>query len=125
MQLTDGPGGLSAGPFPAKLGTTLGLGQAESVLVALDPAIPRGPWDAHIVLRSGMTERDAAANVTFPEAPATSAGPVEAGSGSGGSGRLPLGLGGAALILAIVVVLMLTRRWSRGEPAGHDAQRGG
>ncbi len=67
LRLADGPGGLSAGPFPAKLGTTLGLGQTQPVLVPLDPAIPRGPWDARIVLRSGLTERDASAASPSPK----------------------------------------------------------
>src|SRR5207248_3417987 len=53
LELKDGPGGLSAGPFPAELGTTLGIGEREPVLVKLDPRIPAGPWDAHITLRSG------------------------------------------------------------------------
>ena len=76
LRLTNGPGGLSAGPFEAKLGTTLGVGQTEPVLVTLDRAIPAGPWDARIVLRSGLTEREATARVTFPAEGASSAEPV-------------------------------------------------
>lgn len=116
LRLTNGPGGLSAGPFTAKLGTTLGVDQVGPVLVALDPAIPRGPWDARIVLRSGTTERDATAKVTFPEAAATSAGPVEAEpdpGGSGGSGASPLvpvAVGGAVLTLATGAGFVLFRR---------------
>lgn len=121
LRLTNGPGGLSAGPFDAKLGTTLGLGQTEPVLVALDPAIPRGPWDAHIVLRSGTTEREATAQVTFPETAATSAGPVKAKSTSGGSGLLPLAA--AALIMAVLSLLLvqvLARRRNSRKPALRD-----
>lgn len=118
LRLTNGPGGLSAGPFPAKLGTTLGLGQSEAVLVPLDPAIPRGPWDARIVLRSGTTEREATASVTFPEAPATSATPVKTKSSSGGSAILPLALGGIALIGVILPTAVLVRRRSKRKPTG-------
>jgi len=110
LRLANGPGGLSAGPFPAKLGTTLGLGQAAPVVVPLDPAIPRGPWDARIVLRSGTTEREATARVTFPEAAATSAEPVKPQPGSGGTSVLPLALGGAAAIAAVGTGLVLTSR---------------
>jgi len=111
LRLTNGPGGLSAGPFPAKLGTTLGLGQTEPVLVALDPAIPRGPWDARIVLRSGMTEREATATVTFPEAADTAAAPVESVAGKDGASALPLALaaGGAGVVSVSVLGLLLTR----------------
>jgi MYXO-CTERM domain-containing protein len=119
VRLSNGPGGLSAGPFPANLGTTLGLEQEAQVLVALDPAIPRGPWDAHIVLRSGTTEKDATANVTFPEAAATSAEPVKADSDSGGSGIPPYVLGGGALLLALLLLLLLLRR-RRREPVEPD-----
>ena len=76
LRLTNGPGGLSAGPFPAKLGTTLGLGQTEPVIVNLDPAVPKGPWTARIVLRSGTVERQADATVTFPDAGAPPPAPV-------------------------------------------------
>jgi len=109
LRLTNGPGGLSAGPFPAKLGTTLGVDQTAPVLVPLDPAIPRGPWDARIALRSGTTERDATANVTFPEQAATSAGPVEprSRSGSGRSILVLLAIGGA---VAVALGLVLARR---------------
>ena len=108
LRLTNGPGGLSAGPFAAKLGTTLGVGQTGPVQVALDPAIPRGPWDARIVLRSGTTEREATANVTFPEGPAASAGSVEVEPDSGGSGLLAPIIG--AVVLALIVLGLLVMR---------------
>jgi hypothetical protein len=111
LRLTNGPGGLSAGPFPAKLGTTLGVEQTAPVLVPLDPAIPPGPWHARIVLRSGTTERDATANVTFPEPAATSAGPVEprSRSGSGWSILVLLAIG-AVVAVALALGLVLARR---------------
>jgi opacity protein-like surface antigen len=77
LRLSDGPGGLSAGPFNAQLGRTLGIGQTEPVLVPLDRAIPAGPWNAHIALRSGLLERTASAKLTFPTKPASASGPVK------------------------------------------------
>ena len=120
LQLTNGPGGLSAGPFPARLGTTLGLGQVEPVTVMLDPAIPAGPWDAHMTLQSGTTVREATARVTFPAAAATSAPPVMAQPPSPkGSGSLPLVLV-VALLIAIVLLLVVLfgRRRRRRSPTG-------
>jgi hypothetical protein len=110
LELANGPGGLSAGPFAARLGTTLAPGQVEPVLVTLDPAVPRGPWDAHIVLRSGTTQRDATARVTFPVAAATSAAPVKTKATSGGSGLLLYILGGVALLLLILVAALVIRQ---------------
>jgi hypothetical protein len=67
LQLTAGPGGLSAGPFPATLGTTLAIGDTEPVTIALDKRVPAGPWDAEITLRSGLIEHSARATITFPD----------------------------------------------------------
>jgi hypothetical protein len=69
LALTDGPGGLSAGPFPITLGTTLGIGQTEPVTVPLDQQIPDGPWRATLTVRSGLIKRTAQATLTFPAAP--------------------------------------------------------
>ena len=66
LQLSSGPGGLSAGPFAATLGTTLAIGETELLSVVLDKQVPAGPWEAHIVLRSGLLERSARATITFP-----------------------------------------------------------
>jgi len=119
LRLTNGPGGLSAGPFDAKLGTTLGLGQTEPVLVTLDRALPAGPWDARIVLRSGTTEKEATAKITFPDAPAAAAGPVEVEPDSGGSSALPLVLGGVGALAVVVAaaVVLRGRRPSRSSGA--------
>ena len=67
LELSDGPGGVSAGPFPAALGTTLGIGDTETVTIPLDRQLPSGPWDARITLESGLLQRSAQATITFPE----------------------------------------------------------
>jgi hypothetical protein len=66
MQLSAGPGGLSAGPFAANLGTTLAIGATEPITIMLDKQIPDGPWHALVTLRSGLLERSARATITFP-----------------------------------------------------------
>jgi hypothetical protein len=78
LSLTNGPGGLSGGPFPARLGTTLGIGQTEPVVVPLDQRIPGGTWDAKITLRSGVLEHAATGRITFPVAAGASSPPVKA-----------------------------------------------
>jgi len=67
LRLTDGPAGLSGGPFPVSLGTTLAIGATEPVLVVLDRSLPAGPWQARITLRSGVTSQTARAKLTFPD----------------------------------------------------------
>ena len=66
LTLAQGPGGLSAGPFAATVGTTLAVGATAPVEVLLDPAISGGPWLARIAMRSGLFERRAEATITFP-----------------------------------------------------------
>jgi hypothetical protein len=100
LQLLGGPGELSAGPFPATLGTTLGIGDTEPVTIAVDKRIPAGPWDARITLHSGLLERSARATITFPDTGASP--PVNIGSTRPGwlypaiAGLVALGLGIAA-----------------------------
>ena len=45
LTLTGGPGGLTAGPFPVALGTTLAPGDSAPVTATLDQQLPdgRGP----------------------------------------------------------------------------------
>jgi hypothetical protein len=68
LELTAGPGGLNAGPFPADLGVTLAVGDTEPVTIPLDKQLPAGPWGAQITLHSGLLERRAEATITFPDA---------------------------------------------------------
>jgi hypothetical protein len=72
LQLSSGPGGLSAGPFQANLGTTLAIGATEPIIIMLDKQIPDGPWHALVTLRSGLLERSARATISFPETGAPS-----------------------------------------------------
>jgi hypothetical protein len=66
LTLTDGPAGLTAGPFPVSLGTTLAIGDIEPVSIWLDKQLPAGPWEAHLTLTSGLLTEKAHATLTFP-----------------------------------------------------------
>lgn len=77
LSLSDGPGGLKAGPFPATLGTTLGIGQTEPVSIALPQAITGGPWTATLTLQSDLVKKTVTGRITFPAAGQTAA-PVKA-----------------------------------------------
>ncbi|ONH62115.1 hypothetical protein CcI49_01485 [Frankia sp. CcI49] len=102
LLLTDGPGGLRAGPFDAKLGTTIAPGESDPVTVFLDPLVPAGPWKATITLRSGLVENTISARIRFPDRPGTQAGPVR-------ERLLPfLPLDGPAAVAAVAGTGMLT-----------------
>lgn len=121
LQLSDGPGGLSAGPFDVQLGTTLAPGQTAPVTVELDEALPDGPWLARMVLRSGRDERAAEATITFPADAGETAEPVAAE-------EVPLDatnpwvFAAGALIgllsLLLLVLALLRRRGRRGAGEG-------
>lgn len=66
LNLTGGPGGLRAGPFPAKLGVTLAPGDSSAVTILLDRQLPDGPWQAVLKLRSGLLERSVKGTLLFP-----------------------------------------------------------
>lgn len=76
LKLSAGPGGLSAGPFTANLGSTLAPGDSQPVTVTLDKALPAGPWTAQIDIQSGTLNRSATATLTFPTDPGMVAPPV-------------------------------------------------
>jgi hypothetical protein len=111
LTLRDGPGGLSAGPFPVTLGTTLGRGQTEPVTVELDKQLPDGPWKAHLSVTSGLLTETAQATLTFPA------------SGTGQTVTLSDGtsvwwwIGGCLLVLVLLagILVLLIRRGRRGD----------
>jgi hypothetical protein len=103
LQLSDGPGGLSAGPFPASLGVTLAIGDTEPATIALDEQIPRGPWNAHIELHSGLLERDSRATLSFP-------GAASADSSSSRPGWVYAAIAGLLVLLLGVVALLIRRQ---------------
>lgn len=113
LRLTNGPGGLSAGPFPAKLGTTLAPGQSEPVTVVLDKALPAGPWNARIMLQSDLVRRAAKATITFPVDSGSEAKPVKATPIPLTKNRhvlVPIAIG---LIVALLIGLLLLLLWRR------------
>lgn len=77
LELSDGPGGLRAGPFSADV-RTLAIGDTGDVSVALDKALPAGPWKARLVMRSGRIEKAVEATLTFPDGAGQKSAPATA-----------------------------------------------
>ncbi|MEO6205237.1 MAG: peptidase [Mycobacteriales bacterium] len=118
LKLSEGPGALSAGPFPVTGGTTIGVGQTQPVSITLPKQITGGPWTADLTLRSGLLERDATAQITFPDAAGATAPPVAATPKSFTAEHnvlLPFaaGLIGLLIVLLITVGYLTSRRRAR------------
>lgn len=118
LTLANGPGGLRAGPFPARLGTTIAPGQSEPVTVILDKRVPDGPWKALIRLTSGLTSRSAQAIITFPRGVGSARPQTTLVAASG-----HYLIGGAIAALAILAALLAARLRSR-RPARVPATAG-
>ena len=130
LRLSDGPGGLSAGPFAADLGTVLGIGQTAPVRIVLDERLPSGPWLARLDLRSGRVQRAAQATLVFPDAAGERAAPVEAeelGLAEDPDVLIPFAGGLIGLILLALLLLLLLRRRRRkdDEEEEQDAEEQG
>ncbi|MDI2031102.1 hypothetical protein QFW96_20895 [Saccharopolyspora sp. TS4A08] len=98
MSLSNGPGGLNAGPYPVELGTTVAPGQSSTATTILDERLPEGPWTVHLTLRSGLVERTGTATITLPR---SGAGPLVGLTSGTWSGTA------AALVLVPAVVIIL------------------
>ena len=119
LSLSNGPGGLNAGPFTAKLGTTLGVADTEPVTVPLDKALPAGPWLATISLESGLTKRSATATITFPDVAGpgndSSAAPVQLQQSSDKNGLplVPIGVATGVGLLGLIALVLFKRPTGR------------
>jgi hypothetical protein len=67
LTLSDGPAGMSAGPFEVAI-DTLAVGETRTSSLELDRSLPAGPWNATLTLRSDTLERTSEATLTFPAA---------------------------------------------------------
>lgn len=113
LTLSNGPGGLRAGPFQVSIPRTIGIGETEGVSVALDKQTPLGPWLAKMDLKSGYIERAATATITFPAQAGAAAKPVKAKSVPLTANRsilIPAALGFIALAFVALIVFWLRRR---------------
>lgn len=66
LTLSDGPGGVSAGPFAVQNGLTLAPGDSRSIDTTLSDQLADGPWTATVELSSGLIHQSAKATISFP-----------------------------------------------------------
>jgi hypothetical protein len=124
LELTDGPGGLRAGPFPVASQTTVGPGLTGEVPVVFDPDLPQGPWRAVARLSAGDLERQAEAQITFPEHVGISEA-VEADPLQDRGVLIPLAAGLLLLALLLLLLVALRRRRSDDEDDDGSSSNGG
>jgi hypothetical protein len=114
--LSNGPGGLRAGPFREGNVTTLAIGGTGDVLIKLDKSLPAGPWLARLDMQSGFIKHSVTGTLTFPDK--GSAAPVTAKlveSKSSIPAWLLAVLGIAVLAVIGLLILFLLKRRSRPE----------
>ena len=102
LKLSEGPGGLSAGPFPLQQAATIAPGASQNVIFTLDAELPNGPWKAHLRLKSGLIEHETSATITFPTA--------GQGETVDGPPFLWIALGVGVLLIAAALLWWLRRR---------------
>ncbi|WP_207919551.1 hypothetical protein [Micromonospora sp. KC207] len=117
--LSDGPGGIRAGPFDVVQGTTLAAGEAGTVRVIFPAELANGPWRIALELASGKVRRSASGTITFPD-------PGQAGRRTPLLDRLTQNRwlrGGVLAVAAVAVagVALLIRRLRRRRAAVHAA----
>lgn len=117
LDLTNGPGGLTANTVSAQT-TTIAPGEGGKVLFALpdSASLPAGPWQAAVNLESGFNKHDSSAEITFPD---EGVGEAVGESGSLSGGAI------AGIVVAVIVVLgglahLLIRR--RSAAGAHEAR---
>ena len=121
LSLTQQDTRITAGPFPAELGTTLAPGDSEPVTVDLPAAVTGGPWQTVLTLHSGTLQRRAKATLVFPAGAGQAAPPVAATEVPLYRDRgvlIPFAAGLAGLIALLVLLAALLSRRRRDPPTG-------
>lgn len=98
VTLTDGPGGMHAGPFDVVRGTTLAAGDAGTATVRFPRELPNGPWKIQINLESGLVKHTATGEISFPD-------PDQVGQSTSlfSGRRRPAAIAGAVLLAGLAI----------------------
>ena len=108
LSLSDGPSGLSAGPFNLDQTITIAPGESSQVKVTMGSSLPDGPWAARLHLSSGLVSHETSGQLTFRNAK-----PSERVQPDSGSNVLLITSVGALILAAIASGIWLGRRRRR------------
>lgn len=101
LDLTAGPGGLTANTVSAKT-TTIAPGDGGEVVFVLpnSSSLPAGPWQAAVKLESGFNKHDQSVELSFPDKGVGNA----VGASSSMSGGAIAGIAIGAVVVLLVVI---------------------
>ena len=114
VELTDGPGGTSAGPFEVPAATTLAPGSSGTVAIPVPAELPPGPWTAQVTLRSGTEERSATFTVTWPEPGEQADASTEDSGEDDGTDNMTAVLSVLAFLIVLALLIALWQFVRRG-----------
>ncbi len=105
LRLTDGPAGITAGPFQQQQVITLAPGQYGNVIFVASKTLPDGPWHAAVTLVSGLTTSAAQSTIQF------------GGQTMSSVAWLSWPLRAVAIVIAIVAIVLMRRGRRARRPA--------
>jgi hypothetical protein len=73
LALSNGPGGLQAGPFTTQATDTLAPGQSHAATFALSSKLPEGPWQATFTFKSDLITKTEKVTLNLASGSATTA----------------------------------------------------
>jgi hypothetical protein len=112
--LTDGPAGQRAGPFPVTSTATLAPDTTGTVVMQFPETLPNGPWKVKLTLKSGLVSHSVTALITFPDPGATGrSGTVM----SRMSSPLVISTGSLLVLLLFGALALMVRRHWKTTPA--------
>jgi len=123
LTLAATSGSLTAGPYPAVLGTTIAPGTTESVTIVVTDGVEEGPWTATLAVTSGLLTETFDAELTFPDEGSGDA--VEASDSSGIPLWLTLTLAFTALLVVaggVLTALTVRKRRALARAKGNLAR---
>jgi hypothetical protein len=113
LNLASVAGALKAGPYDAKLGTTVAPGKSEAITVEPKDELADGPWTANLELTSGLLKESSQAEITFPSK--TGAAPAAPAHTTGDDGRTTLlvifvSIGVLLLLAAAIAIILVAKK---------------
>jgi len=119
LRLTSVSGSLTAGPYRARLGTTVAPGQSEPITIEPGDDLANGPWTAVLKLQSGLLTESSQAVIKFPAKPGARAA-CPAHPIADNLGILVIALSIVVILVAAGIAILWTRRRKRSRTSQQE-----